>query len=80
MKIIFFAELREKLGCETVDLSAGNLSVLEVRQRLIEHQPKWESALMHGDVLVSINQTMAKLTDCVQSDDELAFFPPVTGG
>lgn len=80
MKVIFFAELREKLGCESVDLSVDNLSVLAVRRHLIEQQPQWESALMHSDVLVSINQTMAKLTDCVQAGDEVAFFPPVTGG
>lgn len=80
MKIIFFAALREQLACESLTLALDQVSVMDIRQQLIAQHPEWALPLSGEDVLVAINQTMAKFTDLAYANDEVAFFPPVTGG
>ncbi|UZE96442.1 MoaD/ThiS family protein [Alkalimarinus alittae] len=82
MKILFFASLRERLQCEQeqwTDLS-GITSAQDILNRLIDRGSPWDAALQNGKLLVSINQEIASLTSKVNPDDEVAFFPPVTGG
>jgi len=75
IKVLFFASLRERLGRGDVQLDASSpLSIAEVWQ-----QASGEICLP-ANVLVSINQTYADATAQVQPGDEVAFFPPVTGG
>lgn len=73
--IRYFASLREQMGqAEARIPSNGIHTVLDA----------WGAA--NGDqeipanLLVSINQDYARLDSPVQSGDEIAFFPPVTGG
>jgi molybdopterin synthase sulfur carrier subunit len=41
----------------------------------------WSSALAEpGRILIAVNQEMAGADTCLKDMDELAFFPPVTGG
>ncbi len=71
--IRYFASLRERLGkaVETVDLQ-GSPSV----------QDLW--AQVGGDVgalvLAAVNHEYAPFAQRLQDGDEVAFFPPVTGG
>lgn len=81
IKVLFFASLRERLKTQETRLAADNLTqAQDVRQALIQAHPEWQEALGDGRLLIAINQTMARSDSPVQDGDEVAFFPPVTGG
>ncbi|MFC0445408.1 MoaD/ThiS family protein [Pseudidiomarina halophila] len=81
VKVKFFAALRERLQCaeHSVPVHAGE-SVAAVRAWLIEQHPGWRHELLEKDVLCAKNFVFVDLQEPVSSGDELAFFPPVTGG
>ena len=82
MKILFFASLREQLNTEEErwkDLN-GALTAGDVLSQLQTRGEPWSSSLNAERLLVSVNQEISNLTTKVTLDDELAFFPPVTGG
>ena len=79
--ILFFGRLKEQLDCGQLQISqATSLTVKELKQSLIERHPDWQEYLLDEQVLVAVNQTMATLNTQVDSQAEVAFFPPVTGG
>ncbi len=70
----FFASLREQLGCSEKSLELQKpQSVLEVWQQVCEFE------LPHN-TLMAINQEYVSAQAMVNDGDEVAFFPPVTGG
>lgn len=80
-KILFFAELREKLNCSAIELELTQTSTIkEIIELLILQHPHWQSIFAQGSVLSAVNQTMVAPDSVVQPGDEVAFFPPVTGG
>lgn len=83
MKLLFFARLREDLGCaeETIVLPAGVDTVAGLRAHLMARGNAWRQALAPGRALrVAVNQDMAQPGTPIEPGDEVAFFPPVTGG
>ena len=73
--IRYFASLREQLGKEQEQIDpAGSMTALDA----------WNQAntatAPPDNILVAINQSYARLDSPVCSGDEVAFFPPVTGG
>ena len=82
MKILFFASLRERLQCdqETLNDVSGITTAQDIIDHLVQRGTPWDTALQTGKVLISINQEMASLSSEVNENDEIAFFPPVTGG
>ncbi|WP_016957489.1 molybdopterin synthase sulfur carrier subunit [Catenovulum agarivorans] len=80
IKVLFFAQLRETLGQEEYLLDAESLNVAELKKLLIEQNPAWQTALQEKRLLVAVNQNMANEHSPINSGDEVAFFPPVTGG
>ncbi|MCE2570105.1 molybdopterin converting factor subunit 1 [Motilimonas eburnea] len=81
IKVVFFAKLRESLGTQAIELeSTGISTVTDVLDTLHQRYPQWQSELVSTQLLVAINHEMAKLDSEVSSGDELALFPPVTGG
>ena len=89
VSVVFFAALREKLESEglTLDLSlqlsksnSGTLTVQHVLAQLIEKNPHWQSALNNTSLLIAVNHDMVDESADVNDGDEVAFFPPVTGG
>ena len=70
----YFASLREKMGKseETIDVE-GISSVAEVWLK-VSPEP------LPANILVAINQDYVSLREPVSGGDEVAFFPPVTGG
>jgi molybdopterin synthase sulfur carrier subunit len=80
--LLYFASLRESLGCsrELVPLPrAATVSALvdELRSR----DAPWMDAFAPGKQWrVAVNQQMASLATPLKAGDEVAFFPPVTGG
>lgn len=80
IKILFFAKLREQLNCEFIELEIDQVSIAEIKSSLVKQNPQWQSVLMGNKVLAAVNQEMVNQKTIVQSGDEVAFFPPVTGG
>lgn len=82
IRIRLFASIRERLGRSEEQLAAtGITTVAGVRSALIrEHGPRWQEVLEADQVVVAINQEVADWNSPVGSGDEVAFFPPVTGG
>ena len=81
IKVLFFAKLRETLGCAELQWPlADEASIAGVRQALVEKHPEWEAALCAPNVLTALNQEVVSVDAKVNAGDELAFYPPVTGG
>ena len=83
VKVLFFAGLREQLGtsAEEIDLPAGVSTVAGLRSHLLERGGEWKSALAETRLVrTAVNQDMVAPTARIKAGDEVAFFPPVTGG
>lgn len=80
INVLFFAQTRELIGVERLELEPNFHTAEEIRQHLAEKGDKWALALEAGKLLVAINQTISPLSAPVKDNDEVAFFPPVTGG
>ncbi len=79
-KVLFFAQLRERLGCDTINVEAGGLTVQALKELLAERDEHWSEWLLAKEVLVAVNQVLANGQTCIEAGDEVAMFPPVTGG
>lgn len=81
VKLRFFAALREKLGDgEALALPAGS-TVSAAREALRARGGVHAEALAPGRaVRAALNQKMCAESATLADGDELAFFPPVTGG
>ncbi|MFC3096045.1 molybdopterin converting factor subunit 1 [Alteromonas sediminis] len=76
----FFAQVRELAGVEEVPLSIEDNATLDsIRQVLSEQNESFKNALA-GTIVMARNQTIVKADTKVADGDEIAFFPPVTGG
>jgi len=81
INIVFFAALREQLDCSDMSLNIDDTkTVNDVKQRLSDNNPQWQQILSNTSLLSAVNHDMVAGNHPVQSGDEVAFFPPVTGG
>lgn len=82
IKIIYFAKTRETIGksSESFELAPGINTVTSVIETLVARGNPYNVAFEDERILAAINQEMVSLASRVVDDDELAFFPPVTGG
>jgi sulfur-carrier protein len=83
LTILYFAWLRERVGTasEEVVLPDGIRTVAALVDFLAARSPGHETAFRNRrTVRVAVNQEFADPSSAVQPGDEVAFFPPVTGG
>ena len=83
MKILYFAWVREKTGVgeETVDIPSDIHTARDLVKWLKDRGEGFAAAFSDDALVrVAVNQEYATLDEPVASDDEVAFFPPVTGG
>ena len=83
LKLVFFARLREDLGtgAEELALPPGVGTVAALRAHLAARGGAWGTSLAQGKAIrVAVNHEMAEPATPVRPGDEIAFFPPVTGG
>ncbi len=81
-RFLYFAWVRERLGRteERVELPAGVNTVSAVMTFLRERGEPYRSVLADDRLRVAVNQTHARAGDAVADADEIAIFPPVSGG
>lgn len=83
LSIHYFASVREALGRESEQLALPDNvhSVAELTRFLAQRDDAF-ARLLQGEqaLLVAVNQTVANAEQPLSADDEVAFFPPMTGG
>lgn len=82
VKLRFFASLREALGVasEEIELPSEAKTVLALRGHLAARGGEWARLTESANLRCAVNQDMATAATLVRDGDEVAFFPPVTGG
>jgi len=83
VKVLFFAALREQLGTsgEEIELPADVDSLAGLRSHLRARGGAFEKAFSDKALVrMAVNQDMVPATARIKAGDEIAFFPPVTGG
>ena len=83
IRILYFASIREKLGedAESIELPAEVSTIASLRSHLRSRGGVWAEALADSKLLrAAVNQDMALPATAIKAGDEVAFFPPVTGG
>ena len=81
--LLYFARLRETFGMasEKIALPQGVTTLEGVRATLAARGGLWAIELAAGRAFrAAVNQAIAGADTPVKSGDEVAFFPPVTGG
>ena len=75
INVKFFASLRERLGYAQVEIDIRpDLTVEQVWKESTQNSPR------PANVLSAVNQEYVDFNQVVNDGDEVAFFPPVTGG
>ncbi|MBD0412132.1 MoaD/ThiS family protein [Pseudoalteromonas distincta] len=81
VELLFFGQIKERLKCSKLSLEITQpLTISELKLRLVSQYPHWQPWLEERELLAALNQTMSSSDEIVKAGDELAFFPPVTGG
>ena len=83
MKLLYFAWIRTNLGVseESVDVPPGINDVTTLLDWLINQGESYRVAFSDLSLIrVAVNQEYVDLDHAITAGDEIAFFPPVTGG
>ncbi|MCK2089106.1 molybdopterin converting factor subunit 1 [Thauera aromatica] len=82
VKILYFASLREAVGQsgEEFALPEGVGSVGALRAHLAARGEAWQALAAGRNVRAAVNQRIVGADAPLAAGDEVAFFPPVTGG
>jgi sulfur-carrier protein len=78
--IKYFASVREALKQDTLTIDTAALTVQALLNELSLQSAEHLSVLNHPRICVAVNQVMVQREHCLTEGDEIAFFPPVTGG
>lgn len=81
-ELVFFASIREELDCDRLqfDVPEGT-TVFGLIDLLAESRgDRWRRALTAENIRVAVNQELTTENPVLSRNDEVAFFPPVTGG
>ena len=83
LKVLFFGRFREELDCSELSLefSARYANLESLLSALMSDQgERWSEVLSQKNVICALNQEVATENLALSDGDEVAFFPPVTGG
>ena len=77
----FFASFKEKIGKPEIKLSTKGAATLEnVIEALETKIPGLKKLIEEGNAVVALNEEIAAKNAVVKESDEIAIFPPVSGG
>lgn len=83
IRVRYFARYREMLDCEQeeMELPDSVQTIADLMLVLSQRGNRWPD-VFSGDqrILAAINQDMVQADAVIKNGDEVAFFPPVTGG
>ncbi|BBW20996.1 TPA: molybdopterin synthase sulfur carrier subunit [Enterobacter kobei] len=80
IKVLFFAQVRELVNTDSLTLEGSFENVAALRAHLAAQGERWALALDQSKLLAAVNQTLVEFSHPLTAGDEVAFFPPVTGG
>lgn len=82
MRLLYFASLREQLDCSAEELALPPTvgKVADLRAHLAQRGGVWGVFVTSASLRCAVNQTLAGNNTPLAEQDEVAFFPPVTGG
>lgn len=86
INILYFASFREMLGTDQEQLPLSHsdndlANVDDLVDALSQRGEIWQKILKDNPHLqIAVNQTVASRNTAINAGDEIAFFPPVTGG
>ena len=83
LRVLYFARLREALGTseEHIDLPEPERTVESLLNHLRARGERWQGALAPTQLYrVAVNQELVDSMAVLKAGDEVAIFPPVTGG
>lgn len=82
LTVLYFARLRETLGLEReeIQLPAEVENVRALTAWLRQRGESWLALDLAGPLRCAVNQELASAETAVKDGDEVAYFPPVTGG
>lgn len=82
LKVLFFARVREQLDCSELELpwQAAFVQLDAVQEHLCQQGANWREALSQDNIIRAVNQSVVDSRCIVSDGDEIAFYPPVTGG
>lgn len=83
VEVKFFARIREQLGVDNLSLplAGDNVTLGAFRAELIASKGQvWAQVLLADNVVKAVNQEVVGDEHRLADGDEVAFFPPVTGG
>jgi molybdopterin synthase sulfur carrier subunit len=83
LKVLFFARVREQLDCAFLDLPwpETGLDMDGLQEQLCSARGEtWRAILSEDNLIRAVNHTVVTANCALHDGDEVAFFPPVTGG
>jgi molybdopterin synthase sulfur carrier subunit len=83
IKVLFFARIREQLDCASLEREWDDSlrSIDGLRAALVASGgEQWQAALTEENIICAVNQQVITGNIELADGDEVAFFPPVTGG
>lgn len=83
LKVRFFSLIREALDCEELNLefTTETVTIDDVKRRLsAQGGVDWQDVLMQPNVVHALNHRVVESSQALSDGDEIAFFPPMTGG
>ncbi len=82
MKILYFSWLRECIGVSFEEYSTDQTTVLGLINELVDREPRYREAFKNLErIKVAIDHELVDdMHTSIAEADEIAFFPPMTGG
>lgn len=83
VKLFYFAKVREALGVdrEEIDLAGSIQTVADLVGFLKSRGSAWHTAFNElSSIRMAVNQEIVEDDHAIRANDEVAFFPPITGG